>query len=144
MVDWWGLGILIHEMAVGVPPFNNRSNLVVMNDILHEPFVPKDWLSGNLKNLLYLLLEKNPNRRLGADGTASIMSHPFFDRVDWERVENRDYPPPMSPKVKSAGDTKHISKVFLEQEVKNTPTESTIDIQLMKEMHYDNFTYVES
>jgi serine/threonine protein kinase len=36
MVDWWGLGILIHEMAVGAPPFNNRSNLVTMNDIVHE------------------------------------------------------------------------------------------------------------
>jgi serine/threonine protein kinase len=48
MVDWWGLGILIFEMAVGTPPFNHRSNMIVMNDIVHEPFEPKDWLSGPL------------------------------------------------------------------------------------------------
>ncbi len=38
MVDWWGLGILIFEMAVGTPPFNHKSNMIVMNDIVHEDF----------------------------------------------------------------------------------------------------------
>ena len=66
MVDWWGLGILIHEMAVGTPPFNNRSNLIIMNDIVHEPFEPRDWLSKNIKSLISLLLAKDPNKRLGS------------------------------------------------------------------------------
>lgn len=60
MVDWWGLGILIYEMAVGTPPFNHQSHMITMNDIVHEPFEAKDWLSKPLQNLLYLLLDKNP------------------------------------------------------------------------------------
>ena len=116
MVDWWGLGILIFEMAVGAPPFNHRSNMIVMNDIVHEKFEPREWLSSSLQNLLYLLLEKNPKKRLGSPetgGTKGIMSHPFFDGIDWDRVKQRDYQPPIKPKVKNEGDTRHISKMFL-------------------------------
>jgi len=147
MVDWWGLGILIHEMAVGIPPFNQKSNMIVMNDIVHEPFVARDWLSSELQNLLYQLLEKNPAKRLGSvesGGTDSICSHPFFEGIDWEKVENREYPAPIKPKVKDGGDTKHISKLFLQQEIKNTPADSSMDMKLLKEMHFDDFTYASS
>ena len=116
MVDWWGLGILIHEMAVGAPPFNNRSNLIIMNDIVHEPFEPRDWLSKNIKSLISLLLVKDANKRLGSPafgGTSSIKNHPFFEGLDWDRVLRRDYEPPIKPKVKNRGDTKHISQMFL-------------------------------
>ena len=89
MVDWWGLGILIHEMAVGVPPFNHRFNQVTMNDIVNEDFEAKDWLSKPLQNLLYLLLDKNPTTRIGSPksgGVDAIKSHPFFESIDWEKV----------------------------------------------------------
>ena len=66
MVDWWGFGILIYEMAVGAPPYNNRSNHIIMNDIVHEPFEPREWLSKNIKSLISLLLEKNAAKRLGS------------------------------------------------------------------------------
>ncbi len=62
------------------------------------------------------MLEKNPEKRLGSPatgGTKAIMDHPFFEGIDWERVKNRGYPPPIEPKVKNGGDTKHISKNFL-------------------------------
>jgi len=69
------------------------------------------------------------------------MQHPFFEGIDWERVKERDYAPPIKPKVKNGGDTKHISKNFLSQEIRNTPVEGSLDIKLMQEMHFDNFTY---
>jgi hypothetical protein len=47
-------------MAVGTPPFNHHSQMITMNDIVHEQFEAKDWLSKPLQNLLYLLLDKNP------------------------------------------------------------------------------------
>ena len=43
--------------------------------------------------------------------------------------------------MKGRGDTKHIAKMFLSQDIKNTPTDATVDLELLKEMHFDNFTY---
>lgn len=54
---------------------------------------------------------------------------------------NKEYPPPIKPKVKGKGDTKHIAKMFLSQDIKNTPTDTTIDLDLLKVMHFENFTY---
>jgi hypothetical protein len=31
--------------------------------------------------------------------------------------------------------------MFLRQDIKNTPTDTTIDLELLKVMHFDNFTY---
>lgn len=31
--------------------------------------------------------------------------------------------------------------MFLNQDIKNTPTDTTIDLELLKVMHFDNFTY---
>jgi len=42
------------------------------------------------------LLNRNPNRRLGAGPTDAeeIKKHPFFDNVDWDKVVNRQYEVP--------------------------------------------------
>jgi protein-serine/threonine kinase len=39
------------------------------------------------------LLNRNPNRRLGAGPTDAeeIKKHPFFDSIDWEKVFARGY-----------------------------------------------------
>lgn len=87
MIDWWGVGILIHEMALGQPPFNDSSNARVMQMIVHFEYKPKDWFSKKLQNLLAKLLDKNPKTRLGSPesgGVAAIKSHPFFADVDWD------------------------------------------------------------
>ena len=97
-----------------------------------------------MQNLLFLLLDKNPKTRLGSPqsgGVNAIKSHPFFENINWTKVLNKEYPAPIKPKVKGKGDTKHISKMFLNQDIKNTPTDTTIDLELLKVMHFDNFTY---
>lgn len=66
MVDWWGVGILIHEMVFGQPPFNDSNNSRVMSFIVHNEFLPKDWFSKKLQDLLIKLLDKNPNTRIGS------------------------------------------------------------------------------
>ncbi len=91
-----------------------------------------------------MLLQKNPSKRLGSPasgGTEAIMNHPFFEGLDWAKILARGYPTPIKPKVKNEGDTKHIAKMFLKQEIRNTPVDGELDLKLMQEMHFDNFTY---
>ena len=116
MVDWWGVGILIFEMVVGQPPFNDRSCKKVISDIIYKEFEPRDWFSKSLADLLTRLLVKDPQNRLGAPelgGIDSIKNHPFFKDIDWVKLYNKEVKPPIKPKVKSEADTKNIDDAFL-------------------------------
>lgn len=47
-------------------------------------------------------LTKNPARRLGCQpgiGERQIKSHPFFRKIDWERLESKEIPAPFRPQV---------------------------------------------
>lgn len=45
-------------------------------------------LSKDAKNLLVSLLNKNPNKRLGAGirDAKEVKEHPFFKDINWEKV----------------------------------------------------------
>ena len=122
MVDWWGVGVLIHEMVVGQAPWNDLSNARIMSMIVHSEFVPRDWLPKKLQDLLRRLLDKDPESRLGAAGLGgleSIQRHPFFADVDWQAVYDKTWmKPPLKIKVKNIWDTKNIDGIFLNEDLK--------------------------
>lgn len=48
------------------------------------------------------LLERDTTRRLGTKGGGGIqtlMAHPWFNGLDWVRLENKQLPPPFEPDV---------------------------------------------
>ena len=102
---------------MGVPPFSDANANRVIKDIVGLKFHPADWLSSNLKKLLCGLLKKVPSHRLTVN---QIKASPFFKDIDWALVIQKAYKPPIKPKVKNEGDTKHIDKHFLKQSVKDT------------------------
>ena len=45
---------------------------------------------------------KNPAKRLGSvNEEEEIKTHPFFKRIDWEKIEAREVQPPNIPKLVS-------------------------------------------
>jgi len=56
------------------------------------------------------LLVKDTGKRLGCgrEGADEIKAHRFWRSVDWERLRNKELPPPWRPKVTSALDTSHF------------------------------------
>ncbi|CDW74610.1 protein kinase domain containing protein [Stylonychia lemnae] len=95
-VDWYLLGVLLYEMLVGQPPYfcNNKEQLFynIQKGVLKLPAS----ISHEAKSLLISLLNRNPNKRLGAAPTDAeeIKKHPFFDGIDWDRIIRRDYEVP--------------------------------------------------
>ncbi|KAF8924193.1 kinase-like domain-containing protein [Dissophora ornata] len=130
-VDWWSLGVLLYEMLVGQSPFEDNRTEGTHHKILHQPVIfPTQSLqkrhgsksaqsplfpdsvgtiSPNAQDLIQKLLDKNPKTRMGsgpnaAEAVAAIKAHPFFQGIDFERLQTRDVTPPFQPHVGITGD----------------------------------------
>jgi ribosomal protein S6 kinase alpha-5 len=82
-VDWWSLGVLTFELLTGTSPFSsensneNTQSQVSQRILKNEPRIPSR-LSSDVRDLIRRLLEKNPQKRLGARGVEEIKKHKFF------------------------------------------------------------------
>lgn len=90
-VDWYLLGVMMYEMMVGFPPYFNSKREIMFKNIQSGPLTLPNYLSQSAKDLLRKLLNRDPNRRLGALLDAEeIKRHPFFKKVDWGMVARRE------------------------------------------------------
>lgn len=79
-LDYWGLGILIYELITGVTPFQHddiKNTKLFINKL--DVYIPNIIrVSDALKDLLKLLLEKDPNQRLENFGESTLVDHAWF------------------------------------------------------------------
>ena len=92
-VDYYLLGVLMYEMLVGHPPFYDSEPEKMSFDILTKPPQIPDFISPKTGHLITRLLEKDPAKRLGANGIAEIKGHKFFEGTDWMAVYNKEVSP---------------------------------------------------
>ncbi|KAI3661627.1 hypothetical protein MP638_002879 [Amoeboaphelidium occidentale] len=149
VVDWWTLGVLLYEMIVGLPPFYSENTNEMYRKILSDPlrFPDDSGVEGPVvsplgKAILSRLLERDPNRRLGANGADEIRKHPFFENIDWDKLNKKLLIPPFRPNVSSATDTSNFSDEFTSE----TPTDSYIEnapaLSKSVQDQFQGFTYI--
>ncbi|XP_065202032.1 RAC serine/threonine-protein kinase [Planococcus citri] len=124
-VDWWGIGVVMYEMMCGRLPFYNRDHDVLFTLILMEDVKFPRTITPEARSLLSGLLIKDPNRRLGGgpDDAKEIMSHAFFNCINWSDLVQKKITPPFKPQVTSDTDTRYFDQEFTGESVELTPPE---------------------
>ena len=96
--DWWTLGILVHELLYGSPPFRGKNANDVFNELQeYEYFYPRVQFPKGFKqhetSFVKRLLHPNPRKRLGYGKTGSnnVMKHKFFMTLDFDKLERKAY-----------------------------------------------------
>ncbi|KFG77822.1 serine/threonine protein kinase [Metarhizium anisopliae] len=139
-VDWWTLGVLLYEMLTGLPPFYDENTNEMYRKILSEPLHFSDIVPPAAKDLLIKLLNRDPEERLGANGSAEIKAHPFFHAIDWRKLLQRKYEPTFKPSVADALDTINFDPDFTREAPQDSYVEGPMLSQTMQNQ-FQGFSY---
>jgi serum/glucocorticoid-regulated kinase 2 len=89
-VDFYTLGVLFYEMIVGLPPHYNEDKMQMYKDISYSELEIPDVLTGDIRDLLEGLLEKDPKARIGfKNGIEELKQHKFFAEIDWSSLAKK-------------------------------------------------------
>ena len=58
--------------------------------------LPKEWDPRSI-DFINKLLKRKPSQRLGFNGVDEIMSHPWLEDIDWNKMLSKKYPSPFMP-----------------------------------------------
>ena len=97
-VDWWALGVMIHNCIAGTTPFYDKYARVMYKKIQEVKYTPPTSFSRILGNFVKQLLNKDPRTRLRIDG---VKDHPFFDDLPWGALRGGTLRSPITPSVRS-------------------------------------------
>uniref|UniRef100_A0A182NTB8 cGMP-dependent protein kinase n=1 Tax=Anopheles dirus TaxID=7168 RepID=A0A182NTB8_9DIPT len=103
-VDYWALGILIHELLTGIPPFTAADPMKTYNIILKGIDMvnfPKH-MSRAAVSLIKRLCRDVPSERLGYQrgGVQDIKKHKWFQGFDWDGLIALTLKSPLQPNLR--------------------------------------------
>ncbi|KAG0360797.1 AGC protein kinase Gad8 [Podila minutissima] len=139
-VDWWTLGVLLYEMLTGLPPFYDENIHEMYRKILQDELRFPDEVAPDARALLSALLTRDPNQRLGCNGSSAIKQHPFFKPISFPHLMAKKIQPPFKPSVTSAIDTSNFDEEFTSEE----PLDSVVESSFLSEtvqLQFKGFTY---
>ncbi|KAF8191371.1 kinase-like domain-containing protein [Pholiota molesta] len=140
-VDWWTLGVLLYEMMTGLPPFYDENVNTMYQRILSDPLNFPPDMPSEARSVMTGLLQRDPSRRLGANGGEEIKRHPFFAKyIDWNRLLAKKIQPPFKPSVESVLDVANFDPDFTNEEAQDSVVTDSALSETVQDQ-FRGFTY---
>lgn len=126
-VDWWQLGIVLHEMLSGKHPFYHANTYKMHQNIIYKPPTLAANVSSDACSLLQGMFIKDPTRRLGINNN-DIEKHALFAKhgIEWSAVRDKRIQPVTKPDLKFDGDVSNFEKMFTGQNPRLSVDQSSL------------------
>lgn len=143
-VDWWGLGVLLYEMLVGECPFPGDTEEEVFECIVSADVPCPHFLSVQGLELIQKLLQKSPEKRLGAGerDAEEIKVQPFFRTTNWQALLARTVQPPFVPTLCGPADLRYFEGEFTSLPPTLTPPVSQSSLTARQQAAFRDFDFV--
>lgn len=143
-VDWWGLGVLLYEMLVGECPFPGDTEEEVFDCIVNVDASYPRFLSVQGLEILQKLLQKCPEKRLGAgeQDAEEIKTQPFFRTTDWQALLARAVQPPFAPTLCGSTDLRYFEGEFTGLPPALTPPDPRRPLTARQQAAFRDFDFV--
>lgn len=134
--DWWSLGVVMYDMLNGGPPFTGRDRNEAKKAVCKGKLKLKSYFTHNARELMKVLLNRQPMNRLGAgpEDSVHIQRHPWFAEIDWEMVYNKQLTPPYIPQLSCDEDVSLFDEIFIKEPAYDTPCKTPLS-----EQHFNAF-----
>lgn len=85
---------MLYELLTGLPPWYDENANTMVKRILSTPLALPEYLTPQARELLSLLLSRDPLKR---PSSSEIRRHSFFGKVDWSTMNSLEVRPPIQP-----------------------------------------------
>uniref|UniRef100_A0A8C1J4K5 protein kinase C n=1 Tax=Cyprinus carpio TaxID=7962 RepID=A0A8C1J4K5_CYPCA len=142
-VDWWGLGVLIYEMLVGESPFPGDDEEEVFDSIVNDEVRYPRFMSPESVSIIQKLLQKNPEKRLGAgeQDANEVKRHRFFQGIEWEALLAKRVKPPFLPSIKAPADVSNFDEEFTRLKPVLTPPQTPFFLTAEQQEFFADFDF---
>ncbi|KAI2634837.1 kinase-like protein [Hypomontagnella submonticulosa] len=148
--DYWSLGVISFEMALGWSPFwAEDTEQIVKNICLGKTRLPRG-LASEERDFIKGLLNRNPTHRLG-NNMGELKNHRFLVDINWDAMARRQVAPPWIPPIYPPGDFPYpeagsspLTDLDLQTRALNAGIAMSTPLSYSTQAHFQGFTFVDN
>ena len=101
--DFFGLGVILHEMMTGDKPYKGpdrisyKEQILTKQALLKKADMPEQW-TLEATDFINKCISRRPESRLGLNNCIELKTHVWLKDFDWRKVQKREEKPFFKPK----------------------------------------------